>query len=202
MKRGLILLVSGTLLAFVVSSHAFAGQFHTSTDRFQMVWISMSFESFFTTVRCPVTLDGSFSARTFAKRQDQTIGQMYHTALNGRACTGGSATLELLAANALVYRSFTGTLPRITGVITGVLGWRIRAVTTEGFEVCTATTTLRNQAGLTLEVNEGTGVVTGARLDESRAIACDRPVGATVRVSGRGSFKDGSGRNDVTVTLI
>lgn len=64
------------------------------------------------TVSCPVTIEGSFHARTISKTANGLIGYITSAAVVTAACTGG----RLIPLNLpwhIQYSSFTGTLPAI-----------------------------------------------------------------------------------------
>jgi len=69
-------------------------------------------------IRCPVTLSGSLSARTFGKVVGTRVGQLTSATVAEASCTGeGEVEFERTGfPTALTYRSFQGTLPNITGI--------------------------------------------------------------------------------------
>jgi len=69
------------------------------------------------TVRCPVTLEGSFSSESFPKTSGLRLGSVTRAALTEGSCTNGRA--RVLAETlpwAVQYSSFTGTLPAISSI--------------------------------------------------------------------------------------
>jgi hypothetical protein len=107
------------LMAFAVNT-ATANRLSVSNREFRVTWTELTFfgEGGSPTVRCPVTLEGSFHERTIAKVLGLLVGYVTR-AISGRgaACTGGGATV---LTNTLpwhvTYEGFRGTLPRIAQV--------------------------------------------------------------------------------------
>ncbi len=88
---------------------------------FRFTWSQVQFIAGGSTVRCALTLEGSFSARTFAKTVGGVIGRVTRATLN--TCSGGSATvLRETLPWTLQYAAFGGTLPRITSITTHLIG--------------------------------------------------------------------------------
>ena len=116
-------------------------------------------------VECNVTLLGRYSANTISKTPGINQGTINHGELE--TCVHGSATIrtETMPWN-LRYIGFTGRLPRIETIRTGLIGASFRVREESGLE-CTSTT----------EAEEpGVGIIEGAsleniRADETRTIA-------------------------------
>jgi hypothetical protein len=72
-------------------------------------------------IRCPVTLTGSFYARTFAKTR-AAIGEIQSERVGEAACTGeGSMRVDTEGfPYRYEYESFTGTLPNISEIRTQI----------------------------------------------------------------------------------
>jgi len=108
---------STAALLLALSIPAAANRLSYSSKEFRIVWSTLSFsaEEGGISIRCPVTLEGSFLERTFPK----TIGTLSAriTRATVGTCREGSATI--LAETEpwdVTYESFTGTLPSITSV--------------------------------------------------------------------------------------
>lgn len=87
-------------------------------------------------IRCPLTLEGSFHSRTYAKVRGTLVGQITRAAM-GHPCTGTGGDMYVLngvevqegrtVANTLPwhvrYFSFNGTLPRLSAVTLDIIGF-------------------------------------------------------------------------------
>jgi hypothetical protein len=108
---------------------ASAGNLSTSSQTLRATFATLEFSGGFGTTRCPVTLEGSFHARTTSKVAGRLVGYLTRAAIG--ACATGTATVltETLPWH-IQYASFTGTLPNITSVRANVVGvgFRIREV--------------------------------------------------------------------------
>ncbi len=129
-------LVAASLAALVGS--ASAGRLSSSSQNFRVAWSSLELIGLFgVTVRCGVTLEGSFQNRSIVKTPGGTIGSVTSVAVR-HPCTNGEAFafngVERLGATTLAnslpwtltYVSFAGTLPNITRVTLGLSGARFR----------------------------------------------------------------------------
>jgi len=125
-KLALTALTAAVALASAVSSSS-ASHLSVSNQRFRAVWTPLTFsEPFgFFTVRCNITMEGSFHSATIAKTIGSLIG--YVTAANvAHPCTGGEAwawngTERFLRTGTSLpwhmrYNGFTGTLPNIATI--------------------------------------------------------------------------------------
>jgi hypothetical protein len=113
-KLMLAALASALLLAAFVGS-ASAAHLSQSETRFRVTYSPLSFvPSFGSTVRCPVTLEGSFTERTIPKTV-APIGRV--TSVTVGTCESGRAraNTETLPWT-IEYASFEGTLPNITAI--------------------------------------------------------------------------------------
>lgn len=115
-KLGLTALVAALLLSAAVST-ASATRLSVSNQNIRATWARLEFASSLVTIRCPVTLEGSFHTRTIAKVARSLIGAITRVLIKRESCTNGEA---LPKAESLpwhvTYESFTGTLPNITAV--------------------------------------------------------------------------------------
>lgn len=113
-KLALTALIAALLLASVLST-ASAGRLSFNTQNIRTTWSRIEFQTAVVTVRCPVTLEGSFHSRTFPKIERLLIGAVTRLVIKGESCTNGSAVARALPWH-LTYDSFAGTLPDITSV--------------------------------------------------------------------------------------
>lgn len=117
---------SAALVLAVTVATASAGRLQTSSQQVRAAWSQVEFVigEGIGTIRCALTLEGSFHARTFTKARETLVG--YVTRASIRPCTNGE--LNLLAESLpwhLRYDSFTGTLPRITSIRFRVVGFSL-----------------------------------------------------------------------------
>lgn len=117
-KLAITALVATAALAALVST-ASATALSITNRNIRAVWSSMEFTNAAATVRCRVTLEGTFHENTIAKVERTLIGYVTRADLR-RACTGGTAWI------------YNGTEVNevLTGTLTNSLPWHI---TYEGF---------------------------------------------------------------------
>ena len=109
--------LSAALLMALAAGSASANTLSYSEQNFRIVWASLTFSGsgggF--PITCPVTLEGSFHERTFAKTEGALVAHI--TSASVGECDEGSATiLEESLPWHVRYVSFTGSLPSITTV--------------------------------------------------------------------------------------
>jgi hypothetical protein len=125
-KLGLTALMAAFLLASAIST-ASARSLSTSEQSFRSTFSSLEFVTELVTVRCRVTLEGSFHTRTIAKVAGSLVGAITratvaHPCTNGEAwADNGTETQPLGRAPQrlpfhLTYQSFAGALPTISTV--------------------------------------------------------------------------------------
>lgn len=148
-----------------------------------------------------MTLEGTFSQSTYAKTVGLRVGSVTRGTLG--ACTGGTASLkgETLPWS-LLYSSFSGTLPAITGLTMRLLGATF-SITPTGFPTCTARTTEAEPLPFISARNNSTGELTSIRSEEATAIRltgllCE---GSRGRVIGTGSLTVAGETNPVMLLL-
>src|SRR5215217_2901314 len=119
-------LAASLLLGAMVSS-ASARSLSLSNQNIRATWQSLEFRST-VTVRCQVTLEGSFHTRTIVKSPRALIGAVTKAQVNRAGCTGGTGSTfngterynGVTPTNSLpwhiTYEGFTGTLPTIGSV--------------------------------------------------------------------------------------
>jgi len=127
-------LAAALLLCSLVATTS-ARNLSISNQNFRATWSGLRFESKIedptrmNQISCPVTLEGSFHARTFTKTRDSLIGVITRAHANHPCEAGGnefsfhngSETVlrgipETTLPWPIFYSSFTGTLPAITRV--------------------------------------------------------------------------------------
>jgi hypothetical protein len=125
--------LAAVLLGALVGT-ASAGRLSLSSQTIRMTWASLTFSGGFGTVRCAVTMEGSFHSRTIAKTRESLIGYITNARIS-HPCSAGAAwahsgeTNEVLGGTVsnrlpwhIRYASFTGTLPNITSMNVEVVG--------------------------------------------------------------------------------
>jgi len=115
-KTGLTALAAVMLLSLAVGA-ASAGRLSVGNQRFRVTWSRLEWQSEVATLRCPVTLEGSFHSTTIAKAARTLLGSITKVNIREASCEGGSLQIrnETLPWH-ITYESFTGALPNITSV--------------------------------------------------------------------------------------
>src|SRR5215218_2592066 len=123
-KLILTALAASLLLAAAVST-ASAARLSTSNQNLRLTFTSLEFEGSEITIRCQVTLEGSFHTRTIAKVAEALTGAVTKAIVKSETCTGGRGAAfngvetynGTTTPNTLPwhvqYKGFTGTLPNI-----------------------------------------------------------------------------------------
>jgi len=126
-KLVLTALTAAVVLASAVAT-ASAGRLLASEQSFRVSWASLEFGSPLVTIRCRVTLEGSFHSRTITKTERSLIGAITRAIVAHPGCTNGEAwadngterePLETAPQRLpfhLTYESFTGALPNISAL--------------------------------------------------------------------------------------
>ncbi len=131
---------------------AAASRLVISEQGFRLAYRSFEVNQVGTIVRCPLTLEGSFSSESFPKTSGLRVASISRATLSEGACTNG--TMRLLSETlpwAVQYASFTGTLPEIRSVALHLLGAAMR-ITERVFEIsCLATSEAAKPVVLTAE---------------------------------------------------
>jgi hypothetical protein len=158
-KLGLTALMATLLFATAIST-ASARILSVSNQNIRATWTSLGFVGP-TTIKCRVTLEGSFHSRTIPKIVRHLIGSITRILADTENCTGGRGRPrnEFLPGH-ITYEGFRGILPNITGVF--LLLSRIRfQIISPGLATCdygTSTTNITGEAA----VEAGRGI-TGLR---------------------------------------
>ncbi|MFL5909759.1 MAG: hypothetical protein ACJ768_04215 [Gaiellaceae bacterium] len=182
-----------TMLAAFVPG-ASARTISVDENGFRAAWAGLEFQSeSITTIRCPVTLEGTFTGRTIVKRLDAVVGRVIRADVRGNLpeCTGGTAraNTESLPWD-IIYKGFEGTLPNITGIRVD-LNRASFEIDSLDFLIpkCNSTTSLTEPASGTISVvREAGGLLKFDRLtaDPTRRIACRDPFEFNLRGNFRG----------------
>lgn len=139
-------------LALMVGT-ASGNRLSLSERSFRATWSSVSLElRGWGTIRCPMTMEGSFHSATLAKTPGALVGLVTRN-LAG-TCTGGALTvLTMMLPWHIRYRNFLGTLPNITSIGLNLINqsWRVNV----GLITCLARSTIERPAlyAATLDVN-------------------------------------------------
>jgi hypothetical protein len=116
---------AATLLLTAITTNATARNLSTSEQSFRATFASLEFIAG-ATIRCRLTLEGSFHTRTIAKVANSLVGAITRAIVAHPGCTGGEAWADNgieteplgTAPNKLPYHlqyeGFAGTLPAIT----------------------------------------------------------------------------------------
>jgi hypothetical protein len=207
--------LTASLIMGLAVELASAGRISTSNQRFRVTWSTLSVASLENefSIRCPLTLEGSFHSATVRKTRGALIGALTRATINGSEppCTGGRLTVlqESLPWH-VTWEGFRGTLPRIEAItfLLSRYAWRGEA-TVLGFRIaCLFKDQGRPEENLASDaaVNPETGQITtdtvgGGRYSSwlSGSELCPR----RGSFSGQGQvFLLGSSTTRITVTLI
>jgi len=216
-RRLLVALAAALLLAGTAST-ASARNFSITGQSFRVTWSSLEFASAEATIRCQVTLEGSFHTMTVTKAAAELMGGISRAIVKQESCAGGTVavfngveryngttTPNMLPAHE-VYIGFTGTLPDISAMVPAVGRVRFGFRDASGF--CTGqygnetdlvqTSFNREAGGLVSEVVpvEGRNRLTLMRRDGG--ILCP----TTVSVRGRGALMRQGTTTRIGITLI
>jgi len=125
-KVALATFAATVLMAVAVTDDAGAQLFSFSNWSFRVVFTAIEFTnpSGFGTVRCPVTMEGSFHSQTISKVEAALIGHVSRATMAEASCTSGPATIkqETLPWH-IGYNGFRGILPSIKSVRLALVGF-------------------------------------------------------------------------------
>jgi hypothetical protein len=212
-RTALIALTAALVLA-IAANAASANRLSTSERNFLIRWSPLTLASTAgSSIRCSVTLDGSFHSSTITKSIGLLIGYINAATIagtsgNGReaVCAGGTATVlrETFPWHGQ-YNGFTGTLPRIAAINFVLIGESARVDPEGSFEpACLMRTeTATPSRGI---INMGaSGEATGLEADSSALIPLSGGFGCSIaegRFSGRGTIQNAANTANITVRLI
>lgn len=149
--------LAATLLLAAGVQTASANRLSLGETRFTWTWSSFEQHVLEVTIRCPLTLTGSFHGSTLAKTVGLLLGVVTSARVNAEACTGGSATVLMFDLPWHVkYRSFQGRLPAVTSLKFDVIDVSMRFATSSGIiPDCLWRTTAIEPLGITAVVSSG-----------------------------------------------
>jgi hypothetical protein len=210
-----VAMLAAAVALLAMASWANANRLSVSSSTVRAVWTPISFTaSGASTVRCNVTLEGSFHSRTITKTIGSLIGYITNARFS-RPCTGGTlwayngtevnevlgGTLATSLPWHITFEGFNGALPNITGV--RLLFLNVRFLYRATLFGIPALCNYRSEAGNNIEgIAELSGAtVSGLRANEERGLRSESGgVCPTVRFSGTASVTSGGGA--LTITLI
>ncbi len=206
--RLLLTSLAATAILATAISTATAGRLSVSNQQIRAVWANLEFFNTAVegTIRCPVTLEGSFHSRTIPKQIGLLVGYVTRALVSNPVCTGGRATIlqELLPWH-LTYQSFSGTLPNIAGVTLNLI--RAGFIVNLGGNNCRALTTIGSPGRGIANIGPGGGV-TSLRADETIGIPLTNGPGgifcnlASGVLRGTASVSLLGNTNAISITLI
>jgi hypothetical protein len=160
-RRTLLAIVGAAILLGALAGAASAGRLSTSEQRLRGVFRSMEFGLPSVTVRCEVTVEGTFHERTAIKDLGTLMGYITRTTLG--ACSSGAATIltETLPWH-IRYSGFEGALPEITSIIAHIVGAALRV--TGGGVNCLARSTATRPGIVNLHRDPVTHAITEASM--------------------------------------
>jgi hypothetical protein len=174
------------LIVTVAVATADARRFELSNQHIRIIWNPavgterLAFGVLESGVECPVTFEGSFHSRTISKVSGQLVGYITKAALTKAECEFDPGVeniiilngVELLPEGAVStntlpwhirYDSFTGVLPRITGMRLQIIGLSVRLQIPGA---CLYKSTAAGPAYGILQIEAG-GTVTGFKAEET-----------------------------------
>ncbi len=181
--------LAATVVLTAAVATASAGRLSVSNGQFRAIWSTLELSNSASegTVRCPLTVEGSFHSATISKTTGAKIGVATRAVVGNSVCTGGRASIDQETAPwAITYQSFTGTLPNITGVTFGLI--RGSFVVATGGNTCRATFTVAAPAREIGSIGAG-GAITSIRADESAAFALTNGPGGLFCNAASGIFR-------------
>lgn len=110
------------VLVVLATGAASANRLEVSSTPFTIAFNPLAITYAGTTIRCPITLEGTFAARTFTKTVAQ-IGTLTRSNVATSSCVNGRMTYNNETLPWRVnYTSFSGTLPSITAIRAALVG--------------------------------------------------------------------------------
>jgi len=204
-KLTLTAATAAVVLGTAVSSVT-ARRIEVSSQRFHQLWL-IEIVGQFATIRCPLTLEGSFHSKTTSKVAGQLVGYVSRITVGNTSCPAGhlTALTETIPWH-ITYEGFGGVLPRITEIRLLYIGMAFRAELLGSS--CLAVTTNTEPAEGALVVEPNTGQITLLNPNPNRSIPTTAgcPAGPTVHVEGlsevfAGGVESGNSTR-ITVRLV
>jgi hypothetical protein len=220
-KLLLTALTSAFVLAAAVGTSS-ARNLSISDQGFRAVWTSLSFTPLGGIIRavCNATLSGSFHYRTLAKTRS-LVGYVTEAAitrpcrpdeawiLNGTERLPEGATTANTLPWHVVYDSFRGTLPVISGVRVAIIGFQIRVTSRAGSMNCLYSSTATSPMFGIVNLNSTTGAAANLQVDEITSVPLRERIEGVFPcpVNGRfagttTAFTPASGEGTITIRLI
>jgi hypothetical protein len=170
MRFRIKLLLAGLAAALLLSmavGGASANRISLSNKNFRDVWTSIELTSETGTIRCPMTIEGSFHSAMIAKVA-ALVGHITRATTPSGTCTNGSKTINQEALPwHMHYTDYAGTLPAIWDIGFDIVGMKFTK--TSGGLTCTSITTTANPARANANLG-ARGVIIGVRWDETAVI--------------------------------
>ncbi len=158
-----------TLFLAVAVGAASGRRIEISSQFVRVTWAELTMEGAGISIRCPMTIEGSFHSRTMSKVCGSVVGLVSRAVITPGSCTGAEvALLQESLPWRLGFIGFTGALPRIQRIRGSLIGLSLR-IEALGTACLYELTQTRPGFGEDL-INESTGVVTGLRLDETQSV--------------------------------
>lgn len=193
--------------AFVVAvSVASANRLSVSNKAFRVTWapLLLLLEALSEPTRCSLTMEGSFHSASFVKTAGALIGHVYKASVG--PCEGeiGLTINQEALPWHVRYRSFTGTLPNLTGILLGFVGVKLTLHNRPFGTTCVTTTTATDPL-----LGAGTvfsGAIEQIRADETAPIPlrgsffCEIP--GNLVFAGSGTVRQTSSTTRIRLTLI
>lgn len=168
----------------------------SSSQTWRATFRTVTFNGVFGNIRCSLSLEGSFNARTIGKTAVSILYGHVNSANLGPCATGTATILRATLPWHVGFYRYFGTLPNVTviGLIIRTFSIRIR----EPFATCLATSSNESPAVLNLNRELG-GAVATAELGGTIPTSC----GATGSFeSSRDPFTVSGSATRITITLI
>jgi hypothetical protein len=172
---------AAVVLAALVSTTS-ANRFALRERTFRATWSSIALVSgLFGTVKCLLTIEGSFHSRTVSKIAESLAGYVTRSTIAETQCTGGHARIlgELLPWH-IRYNGFSGVLPQITSIEVRIVGSHFLVESANVF--CLYASTAASPIKDIINRNTMTNAATSIRVNEPSGIPlssgnslCPRP---------------------------
>jgi|SRR6185436_1393968 len=191
-------------LAIGIAS-ASADRLRFSNQRTRSTWRSYEWRTGGSSVRCPLTLEGSLHSATIVKAR-ALIGFITRATVHSTACTGGAVTVlqESLPWH-VRYNGFFGVLPAFERIDWSYTGSKYLIFTAPSALTCTMLATEANPLVDSLFVESG-GEVRAIRANEEAQIPLTGELGCAflgnARTSGTGGVMLLGATTPIRITLI
>ncbi len=160
---------AAVVLLVAVPDLAAAETIEIESTRFKAVWAEFAFSNGTTTVRCPVTMEGTFASRSFTPSRGLLVGRIIRASVNEASCSGGSFRFRVETLPwSIRYEEAVGTLPEITALELKLVGVRMLAEISR--LQCELGSTEAHPLKAFMEIRSLGVEVTGLRLDERTLI--------------------------------